>query len=190
MPDTMSVERRRLLQALGAELILTPGAEEMPGAVRKAEELAAQNPRYFIPQQFKNPANPEIHRRTTAEEIWRDTDGEVDVVVAGVGTGGTPSGTTSSSAPGRRSWAFRATSQVPSVRTSAEPIWSTAGYPTRCCGRSARCWTGRAAWRSACARGLIQEIACNGWGVEVRVVWNEAAPTDVCYPRLLWGEGI
>lgn len=92
MPDTMSLERRRLLQALGAELILTPGAEGMPGAVRRAEELAAQNPRYFIPQQFKNPANPEIHRRTTAEEIWRDTDGRVDMVVAGVGTGGTITG--------------------------------------------------------------------------------------------------
>lgn len=92
MPDTMSVERRRLLQALGAELILTPGAEGMPGAVRRAEELAAQSSRYLIPQQFKNPANPEIHRRTTAEEIWRDTDGEVDIVVAGVGTGGTITG--------------------------------------------------------------------------------------------------
>ncbi|HIE47536.1 TPA: cysteine synthase A [Candidatus Bipolaricaulota bacterium] len=92
MPDTMSVERRRLLQALGAELILTPGAEGMPGAMHKARELAAQDSRYFIPQQFENPANPAIHRRTTAEEIWRDTDGEVDIVVAGVGTGGTITG--------------------------------------------------------------------------------------------------
>jgi cysteine synthase A len=92
MPDTMSVERRRLLQALGAELILTPGAEGMKGAIRRAEEMAAEDPRVFIPYQFKNPANPEIHRRTTAEEIWRDTDGAVDVVVAGVGTGGTITG--------------------------------------------------------------------------------------------------
>jgi len=92
MPDTMSVERRRLLKALGAELVLTPGAEGMNGAISKAEELAAQNSCCFIPQQFKNPANPEIHRRTTAEEIWRDTDGEVDAVVAGVGTGGTITG--------------------------------------------------------------------------------------------------
>lgn len=92
MPETMTVERRKLLKALGAELILTPGAEGMAGAVRRAEELAAQEPRYFIPQQFKNPANPEIHRRTTAKEIWEDTDGQVDIVVAGVGTGGTITG--------------------------------------------------------------------------------------------------
>ena len=92
MPDTMSVERRSLLKAFGAELILTPGAEGMPGTIRKAEELAAQDARYFIPQQFKNPANPEIHRWTTAREIWQDTDGRVDIAVAGVGTGGTITG--------------------------------------------------------------------------------------------------
>jgi len=92
MPDTMSKERRMLLRAYGAELILTPGSEGMPGCIKKAEELAAADPRYFIPQQFQNPANPEIHRRTTAEEIWRDTDGKADILVAGVGTGGTITG--------------------------------------------------------------------------------------------------
>ncbi|HHX95231.1 MAG TPA: cysteine synthase A [Clostridia bacterium] len=92
MPDTMSMERRNLLKALGAELVLTPGVEGMAGAIRKAEELAAENENSFIPQQFKNPANPEIHRKTTAEEIWRDTEGQVDIIVGGVGTGGTITG--------------------------------------------------------------------------------------------------
>ena len=92
MPDTMSVERRQLLSVFGAELVLTPGAEGMPGAVRRAEQLAAENSNYLVPQQFKNLANPDIHRRTTAEEIWNDTDGEVDILVAGVGTGGTITG--------------------------------------------------------------------------------------------------
>jgi len=92
MPDTMSKERRMLLRAYGAELILTPGSEGMPGCIKRAEELAASDKRYFIPQQFQNPANPEIHRTTTAEEIWRDTDGKADILISGVGTGGTITG--------------------------------------------------------------------------------------------------
>ncbi|NOQ18088.1 MAG: cysteine synthase A, partial [Dehalococcoidales bacterium] len=92
MPDTMSLERRQLLSVFGAELVLTPGAEGMPGTIRKAEQLVKENPGYFMPQQFKNPANSEIHRLTTAEEIWRDTDGKVDILVSGVGTGGTITG--------------------------------------------------------------------------------------------------
>jgi cysteine synthase len=92
MPDTMSVERRKLLKAYGAEIVLTPGSEGMSGAIRKAEELAAEIPNSFVPQQFENPANPEVHRETTALEIWNDTDGQVDILVAGVGTGGTVTG--------------------------------------------------------------------------------------------------
>ncbi len=92
MPETMSMERRKLLSVLGAQLVLTPGADGMKGAIKKAEEMAAQDTRYLILQQFENPANPEIHRRTTAEEIWSDTDGKVDAVVSGIGTGGTVTG--------------------------------------------------------------------------------------------------
>ncbi len=96
MPETMTIERRKLLKALGAELVLTPGTEGMKGAVSKAEQMAAEDPAlYFIPQQFQNPENPEIHRRTTAEEIWKDTDGKADAIVAGVGTGGTITGVAS-----------------------------------------------------------------------------------------------
>ncbi len=116
MPESMSLERRRLLKALGAEIVLTPAAEGMPGAVRKAEELAAGNPNYYMPQQFKNPVNPEIHRRTTAEEIWRDTAGAVDAVVVGVGTGGTITGV------GEALKARKPSVRVVAVEPAASPV--------------------------------------------------------------------
>ncbi|WLI88561.1 cysteine synthase A [Massilia sp. R2A-15] len=118
MPDTMSTERRTLLRAYGAELVLTPGAEGMLGAIRKAEELVAANPGWFMPQQFNNPANPEVHRRTTAEEIWRDTAGKVDILVAGVGTGGTITGV------GEVIKARKPGFQVVAVEPEASPVLS------------------------------------------------------------------
>lgn len=118
MPETMSVERRTLLKILGAELVLTPGSEGMPGAIRKAEEVVRQTPDAWMPQQFKNPANPEIHRRTTAEEIWNDTDGKVDIFVGGVGTGGTITGVAEVIKPRRP--AFKAIA----VEPKASPVLS------------------------------------------------------------------
>ncbi|RME34552.1 MAG: cysteine synthase A, partial [Thermoflexia bacterium] len=124
MPETMSLERRKLLRALGAELVLTPGEEGMKGAVRRAEELAAQDPRYLLLNQFGNPANPDIHRRTTALEIWRDTDGAVDIVVAGVGTGGTITGVAEALKP------LKPSLQAVAVEPAASPVLS-GGPPGR-----------------------------------------------------------
>ncbi len=118
MPETMSSERRMLLRAYGAELVLTPGSEGMLGAIRRAEEIVASDPRAFMPQQFNNPANPEVHRRTTAEEIWRDTDGKIDILVAGVGTGGTITGVSESIRPRRPGF------QAIAVEPEASPMLS------------------------------------------------------------------
>jgi len=118
MPETMSVERRKLLKHLGAELILTPGTEGMKGAIRRAQEIVQENPKAYMPNQFGNPANPEIHRRTTAEEIWRDTAGEADILVAGVGTGGTITGV--SEVIKSRKPSFRAVA----VEPAASPVLS------------------------------------------------------------------
>ena len=118
MPETFSKERRMLLRAFGAELILTPGADGMGGAIKKAEELVASDSKYFMPQQFNNPANPEIHRKTTAEEIWRDTDGKVDILVAGIGTGGTITGV------GEVIKSRKPSFQVVAVEPDASPVLS------------------------------------------------------------------
>lgn len=118
MPDSASIERRKMLKAFGAELILTPGSEGMPGAIRRAQELAAADPRYLILQQFANPANPDVHRRTTAEEIWKDTDGKIDIFVSGVGTGGTITGVSEVIKPRKPS--FRAVA----VEPAASPVLS------------------------------------------------------------------
>jgi len=126
MPESMSLERRRMLKALGAELVLTPAAEGMPGAVRNAEDITRGSSQFFMPQQFKNPANPDIHRRTTAEEIWADTDGKIDILVCGVGTGGTITGcgeVLKSRRPGLKVVAVEpANSPVISQRLAGEPI--------------------------------------------------------------------
>jgi cysteine synthase len=127
MPESMSLERRRLLKALGAEIVLTPAVDGMPGAVRKAEELVASGGNYYMPQQFKNPANPEVHRRTTAEEIWRDTAGAVDVLVSAVGTGGTITGI------GEALKARKPAVRVVAVEPAASPVISQrlAGQPLK-----------------------------------------------------------
>jgi len=118
MPETMSLERRKLLRGFGAELVLTPGPEGMKGAIAKAEQLAAEIPDSWIPQQFKNPANPTVHRRTTAEEIWRDTGGRIDILVAGVGTGGTLTGIGEVIKPRRPSL------RIVAVEPAASPVLS------------------------------------------------------------------
>ncbi|GIW01705.1 cysteine synthase A [Roseiflexus sp.] len=118
MPETMSIERRKLLRGFGAELVLTPGAEGMRGAIAQAEAIAAELPNAWIPQQFKNPANPEIHRRTTAEELWRDTDGRIDILVSGVGTGGTLTGVSEVIKPRKPSF------YVVAVEPEASPVLS------------------------------------------------------------------
>lgn len=119
MPDTMSKERRILLKAFGAELVLTPGSDGMPGAIKKAEEIVASDPsKYFMPEQFDNPANPEIHRKTTAKEIWRDTDGKIDILIAGVGTGGTITGV------GEVLKARKPSTKIIAVEPDASPVLS------------------------------------------------------------------
>ena len=146
-PDTMSRERRLILKAYGAELILTPGPEGMPGALKKAQELATADPRYFIPQQFENSANPEIHRNTTAEEIWQDTDRQVDIFVSGIGTGGTVTGVGEVLKARRfgRHWKSQS-----SPRTRAS--WSLSSFPGSARAICRRCCS--STWRSDVLRRL------------------------------------
>jgi cysteine synthase A len=168
MPETMSIERRKMLKAFGAELILTPGSEGMPGAIKRAQEMAASDSRYLILQQFANPANPDVHRRTTAEEIWRDTDGKVDILVAGVGTGGTITGVCEVIKPRRPS--FRAVA----VEPAASPVLSGgAPGPHKIQGLGA---------------GFVPEVLRTDLVDEVITVSNEAA--GVMARRLGKEEGI
>ena len=140
MPETMSIERRKLLKALGADLVLTPGSQGMKGAVSTAEEMLAKDPRYYyIPQQFRNPSNPEIHRKTAAEEIWRDTDGKVDILVAGVGTGGTITGIADvikSRKPGFKAIAVEPSASPRSLRWQTRTAQDPGIGPGFCSGRS------------------------------------------------------
>lgn len=151
MPETMSQERRKLLKAMGAELVLTPGGEGMSGAVRRAEEMAAEDGRYFVPQQFSNPANPEVHRRTTAQEIWDDTGGEVDTLVAGVGTGGTITGV------GEALKALKPEVRVVAVEPAASPVLS-GGEP----GPHGIQGIGAGFVPQVLNRGVIDEVLCVG----------------------------
>lgn len=173
MPETMSLERRMLLRAYGAELILTPGADGMSGAIAKAEELAKTDQRYFVPQQFENPANPAIHRVTTAEEVWRDTDGKVDIVVAGVGTGGTITGVAQvikERKPSARFVAAKA-SPVPAARLIG-------GCPISWEPASIRCSPGWPGWRPSAAARKQQESSGHpkpGYGT-ARTSRSEAIP--------------
>ena len=134
MPETMSMERRALLKAYGAELVLTPGTEGMRGAIARAQEIAAETPGAFVPQQFENAANPDIHASTTAEEIWADTDGSVDIFVAGVGTGGSITGVgrvLKERKPGVQIVAVEPTDSPVSQRAQAQPFWASSSLPIR-----------------------------------------------------------
>ena len=182
MPETMSKERRVLLKAYGAELILTPGGEGMPGAIKKAEEMAAADPRYFIPQQFTNQANPEIHRKTTAEEIWRDTDGKADILVSGVGTGGTITGVGEVI-----KHASRRSSALPSspTRRLCCRVAPRARIPSRGSGpvSSRTSSTRRFTTRSSASRMTMRSIPPGAWRAR-RACWSGSLPARRPGPRL------